>query len=1347
MNIFGDTCGGGDNSFQARMAAIPKNCRRNKGRRGSALIFALLAAAVLAASVATVSNSSFRATQSLNADDSDADSMAAAEFGADLAMADISAWSRQEGNSGKDWAYGNNGDRLYRDPMGNPAPDNRRFQGFLGDREFRVMVRSAALAKSGKTKDPTWLWTPDVGEQLYEIISTARPRDLAAVPSERRISAILNQVISFNSGKGIPQLGAMGPLFASNPRYFQPTLDENVTLSGEDHNITKYYVETFPETIISTPLKLTTSTANFMLADGSYWTGGNLTLNYRKYPDDHLETDPLVPRGANPHRPKTTAFGTSIDNRAMWAAYPNAVNHLDPDDQTKNREYDTYLLGGKAYGGGRTVTVDMDVKTGDVQGRINETSGAGVTQGGAFNLVLGQFEDLRNLYINIAGIVGSITDPRYWWQMYVGQYTHSPRPSSYPAKMISMPNYGGTRIRAQTAHLMKNIDGQVLVRLYAKTTGTGANAKKTYYKYPASETQWTGDYCWANVSYVKGGITLTKTVTASGNKPGELAGQQVVARTFFWQELVGYELVKRGDLWAPKFGNANQALTYPKEPAIITQADIPSDGSQRIDKRTMYKYDDEGARIPAGFDELYQAYDITVLGSPATNMVHPRAADYGAANAVSDGYLANRFDAIYVWNEATGEAEPKASMEDFLFEKDFSENADGSDPDLIRPALALLIGYEDLREVDADFDYTDMVFTIYIAPSSAKRIEAITLFTLLTDQWWEQDPDNGLTGKDSHPALTTNRDLSTVASEEPIKDNYELLGYTPKKDPDDPNSVSFEDRVYTMRVADDSGYEVKAGVDDMENRPFLRAVFESNTTTGLFRLVPLRKENNVEYQGPYYYTDDDVTDFCVFKWRMRKDTDPVIDYGSQEQREQFEEEFLNLITNKQGFQLVHVDERWEPEPVSRPILSGDAANTAYQVLQSVFSLRKTAADILGYRYQDVPVVETYEYQAVEDDDGRPLEPKRLPLGYLAGEMLQDPDAEDLTDVQGSVIPHKSMEVVQPDGSVTPIREFLHQDPAEAVKMAYVDYYVNDPDKRKEVEYYYGTKDQRYSIGFHRSGTDAKYDERPSRDHYEVVSLGQLGFNPFMTTKDGKVVAKNSLIDPEGPDKPVYNYEYKYDQGLAPTFVFDKPIDGAGILVVNGNLHIKDVFAYYGVLVVLGDIIVTPTYQQHRFVYGPDGDPVDAYGHSLYQNDAGRWTYQWRHPDTLELHETTYALDDYGARIKDNAGNDVPVLPLYATGADAYRGALISQGSVLVGGKMINETVENFANPGETITGEIRLYASEAATDMADSYTGVDRHQLEVKSWNKGSWSAGGEVTGNLGRLNADIERLWNGKAE
>ena len=1417
------------------MMSILKNKRRNHhARRGSALVISLCLAMALASAVLYAVSDSDRANQREAHESNYNRALAAAEYGAELAIANLSSGFIRDGDANSsdtvvgDWIYGStNGEsHLYENSEGK-AFDQRRITGVYDGHEFRVRVRSArqvydpgnpptSLSNSG------WLYPPENSEiplgtikvkeyhDIYEITSTARAdvfdvdtgtyktgslavkpvvqaildfrflnhaaiRDRAGVIHlggeyyEMPLSASVDvsssnalamySPMGFGAASNFEITGAMNPeinysdirMRGSNEYSTQikpvPVKNVfNVKVSGEDHFISKYFVDDFTPNRIITPWRLTTSDPNYLGALGGYWTNGQLTLNYRHYAnvDD-----------ANPFRPKTPSFGTSGDNRIMFV-------------QDSGRPYDSYLLGGKQ---GRSVTLKDDGMT------IVETSSSQAKEGANFNIVLGAFEDLRNLYINMAGVVGSYTDPNNWWQMYVGQYTHSRRGANGNVTR-SLPNYANSRVRAQTVHLMQNKKKHKLVRLYEKSEKKGQVTNTYYYTYPVSGGTWTGMYTWLNASYGNNGVLGLRNLDPTpvgtpapftlGDKtydevytgiPGEKSGQYSIARTFFWQELVGYELVRRKD--RPRDDEGNTVTTDLNEPAIVVQRDVPRDTSkQKIDKRTMYRYDGNNRRKKAGFDEIYQA--ATESGSR-----HPLSAEK-YKGAVTPGYLQDRFDSIFVYEEILNELEKGtgkyhikeyANMNSFLFEKNFSPDARDDDPitdadrerdaEFIREALNLLIAYEDQRETTADYNYTDMMFNIYVAPEKRRKEEDLATLGKTSDHWWERDEREGLTGLQSHLSLTANDGgrEDNAAPADLLSQNYAMLRFYNYGDDSEREGHSVESNIWGM------------GNSSGEYDGFPRAIFKfsGGKSTGELDYSNEQIMAHVQHMEDealpkiFYYTDDDILDY------MQNDPDGWRNNNAASTETWRWNDAVDAVKAlNASVTLKHIDERWNYPGKSRIELE-DTGSSSFGVPVPEINPRQIAGLIFGFKSIQVPAVQTERYQRTGE------EPEMVERMFIAGEYMPANPA-DYVDTAGipsmgyDEVPHSTREFVIPetldngDKRVGSVVNFVKDTPEEAVDACYRNFFQTSAEKAKEqeIQELYGLKERRYSIGFHRAGTAIGNTEREKQlkdrfvyDHYEYVSVGTKGFIPFATVDDDKFLAKNLQPpkDPGDPDeKPVYGLDYKYANPFmtVPEFVFDRPIDGAGVLLVNGDLVVRDTFAYHGILIVLGDINIIPTRKDNQPVYGPDGHPIDDDGHSLryaYDMDPmgpfeadgftlrdeqsleGNWKYTWVSP-TNEEHtiETNIVLDDLGdpVYVVDHANNYVldqygnrivkKVVPLRES---TYRGELIVQGQLFTMGKVrteqvYNDVLDEQGVPNQYAVGKLNAYWSSAAGDLGNA---------------------------------------------
>lgn len=1343
------------------MFAHLKNSQ-NAARRGSVMIVTLMLSLALA-SVVMYSMSDSMTAQSVNQREGNyASALAAAEYGAELAIAELGRGlvlrPDADGRTGDqsivvgDWVLGDSGGHgtLY-SVGGTLAKDQRRIAGNFNDQEFRVRVRSARLAYdsgyvgggSGQSLPDGWVTYPGEFEygadkayqfsDVYEITSTARHINagrgniggrLAETPVVQALvslkyssftdnmlddSAVLHlekpEHFTFTGGMTpVPDMDA--PIAPGQPQTLKSVY--NISITGEDHNLIKQHVEKVQTEQIVTPLKLTTNKQNFFGAYGTYWIKGHLTLNYRVEPETS---------DANPHRPKTSTFASSGDGKKMWVA-------------DKNRPYDTYLLGGKES---RTVRLDETIWHDGIMGNIIENSSGQAFEGGAFNIVLGQFEDLRNLYINMAGVVGAYTDPTNWWQIYVGQYTHSRR-GCVTTVTRSLPNYAGVnnaaKIRAQTIHLMKNADEQFLVRLYEKSG--------KYYKYPISGGKWTGKYCWATAVFGTNGLVLSKNVTASGNRPEEKSGQYAVGRSFFWQELVGYQLVRRGE---------KGISTDVNEPAVVEQRDLPVSG-QKIDKRTIYRlYSDGVTRIPAGFDELYQGYDQREYSSTAHK--HPLA-DSKYGGGTSPGYLQDRGvgeqPIVIQFDDGTTKDFP--NMDSFLFKKEFEIEGETVE----RDALALFIGYEDQRETTADYNYTDMMFTIWISPQVEKRIVDRLSLASSSLHWWERDERDGLSGDTSHMSVSVNltvKEESLPAGTTLEEAHYNL--FNPTVDASESGEESLGHNIWTMRD------------DDKVITDFPRAVFIYEQ--GKYNTGVLDQGDEVVSRfiaaghTTFYISNGDLNDYLRYILKDGTNDDVESWYDKDAGEWKYDDVLVDIqgVGANAGFTFVDIDKRWDMAAKNRESFENNISDSL-MITSEPLSARQLAGTIAGMHRQNAPVIDTETFVPPSG-----TEAQMMTLGFIAGEMdlsvpvgndwvhLGLPSSPPALGVRGDLLTFPEPDeagVLRQDY----VKGYFDVDPAKAVKMCYADFNAGDMATKKFLAEEYGLKEKRYSIGYHRGGTSKTLRDYKTQDHYEIVVLGQTGFNPYRESTTGKRYIANDLgyYDTYDAAAKVRKIQTNYpaDQGTAPDFVFEDAIDGAGAMVINGNLIVKDTFAYYGTLIVLGDVRIIPT-EKTEWIYNSDGRPVDEYGHALYledkvnESDPDMWYYIWERidPDTFEIEggdkvadKTYIQLDDDTRAVRMKNGSTIPVVPFTQK---VYRGELAVQGNIVVKGRIYTEQIDaptgNFDGFGNPIT---------------ESYLGkfTAMWSREAVSNITNIWSQGSEAVSRVTWIHdddVDVDSIWN----
>ena len=320
---------------------------RKTDRRGSTLVATLLLVMALSGLAILAHGNTERGGQEGKISNTQATAQSAAEYGAELAVSLLASGVKTDadGKVEGDWVS----DSLY-EVASSQAADQRRIRGVYDDQEFRVRVRSARLAHENNTRPDNWLVKPDANEDegipgykygyhdVYEITSTARFPDLGSNASNPAATSVVRTLVELNHKDSRDDLAKAGAVHNERPENFQVAGDQNLTISGEDHYLTKYYVDDITTERIITPLKLSTNEANYFGAYGGYWSNGCLTLNYQ-----------LDPEHANPYRPRTRQFGTGV--------------HQEMKVLDSGREPDTYLLGGKES---RTVTLDSS-------GKIRET--------------------------------------------------------------------------------------------------------------------------------------------------------------------------------------------------------------------------------------------------------------------------------------------------------------------------------------------------------------------------------------------------------------------------------------------------------------------------------------------------------------------------------------------------------------------------------------------------------------------------------------------------------------------------------------------------------------------------------------------------------------------------------------------------------------------------------------------------------------------------------------------------------------------------------------------------------------------------------------------------------------
>ncbi len=865
-------------------------------------------------------------------------------------------------------------------------------------------------------------------------------------------------------------------------------------------------------------------------------------------------------------------------------------------------------------------------------------------------------------------------------------------------------------------------------------------------KYEYRTATWTGYYVWASARFGNfdandnwyygsdskrgSGFKLIKTDAEHPDR-GEGIETITVPRIFFWQELMGFSLVKRRD---------SEGYGYP-----ATYANNEEDG----DKRTYFANAANGPaktpddRVKVGFDELLQ-------GTTETNKIHPLFDRLGASTSDIKEYVQDRFDPIYVLeydknlvtddkgeihgytkelNESNSDVKVYKSMSDFLFPAEFNVAEEEGGGKITRKAVKVFVGFEDQTELGSewgptDWDYGDLTFTIWIAPP--EMVEGETTIDTVTSQgleWWERAEEDGLTGLESNHALTANNEVHGAlreSRENRLLENYKRLAFEEADDLDEANPDEWLfTHMWTMLDKED-WYRIG----------FNRAVFKDDFTideTDQHMAEIIKAANTAGVKPTFYFTTADRLEFIA------KDENDTSDEG-------FKARLESLNT---GFLFEHVSKRWaelddEERRELRAELVGKAPSSMNVPDEDVYA-RELARHMVGFEEYTVPGVETRNYYPVTNANE-----ETVTKVFLAGEPVPVWNNNVFAGYSTSdTVPVNNRLFRIPEWFETSgyredwIKEVT---PGEMATKVYNEDLTGVT--RTQVRNNFGLKDRRYGLGYHRGGDAEKILANRNiaesqrdvfADNYQLAYLYQPGWNPFMTTTGNRLAKEEQPKDDpnDSSEQSRYNYEFKYglDNIERPQFVFDKHFDGAGTMVVNGDLIIRDTFAYHGVLIVLGDVIVEPTKKENEFIWSGGGWPVDKDNNPLK-------------PTSYEATYATIADPSYDGMgkweyVDPEEKGDVErpknPQPLRTT---VYRGDLHVQGQLIVKARLITKTVkvtDEATGSEKEFTGTINAYWSQEAVELVGGIWSVGRMVVERVSWTSDD--------------NINVAPIWNDTVE
>lgn len=625
------------------------------------------------------------------------------------------------------------------------------------------------------------------------------------------------------------------------------------------------------------------------------------------------------------------------------------------------------------------------------------------------------------------------------------------------------------------------------------------------------------------------------------------------------------------------------------------------------------------------------------------------------------------------------------TMEDFAYEQNI---APPGEPEDIRKVVTFHMVLENTLMPSSetvnssDRLYFDMGMTVsLVSPKVIETDNAKDVDKNWDFQWWEGSSESSLSGNVSHYSLSYNLPdwISEITDPaEKLRAIYELMGMG------NPPDLALAANIYTM--LDKNGNKMT----------FPRALFILNEQNGDGTPNPdfgLLDEHRILVSDTYYYSKDDVQFFV----NMYKYTQAELDAKNEAE---LEADAVAMMKSKNlakfgPLTFLPIASRFAnvPDAVKAGI-SDDPDDLSAAIEPKIFiAARGVASELFGYQTKQIPaaymrnggsdrVIRRDFYGDYDANKNDPVEPLTVRAGFLPGEYNQltgQTATLENTPAPDDHIPLPAWNGKhQPDGTPMEARFIWKNDGGtDTYKAAIREVPEINGITHAAILHKLSDRDTRGGLGWHRAGPNAEADSM-LQDHYEYVVMGERGFQPFKEVVDGSntLVAYTSLAsdyDPTDPTQvltPNYNFAVQSKPtSEMPTFVIgNAPLDGAGILVVNGNLEIRTTFAYSGILIVLGDLKVIPT-KQSTMRRDEDDHPLNADGRVLYWNSKESY-YYYIDPETGEMLKSNPAYDE------------------------KYVGRLVVQGRVLVGGQASAQQ----DGDGMGVFGEMDLRGSQEALD-------------------------------------------------
>lgn len=1114
-------------------------------------------------------------------------------------------------------------------------------------------------------------------------------------------------------------------------------------VSGEDHYATRTIIEEARATVIVIDEieEMQGTPSQMFSVINNPWNYGQLTLQYQRGD----EPNPFIPRTNRFMNDAGVTGAGNIMHRQMIA--------LKEEPETPGGSIplkDKYVFGGKTsngftggstshanyyrqltasgsyltYGFGRSVHLLEDGSDLIKETTVAEaTPGAGMYDVRAF--VIGSFDSLLQLYLNFTAPTTSTTTDTHpaitanqaaidswkskWDQIPLCYWSAYSTKIGQTAAQIPLYNSSaGTTRHASTLFWVKNADGQFLVRDYKY--GTSATP-------PAGG--WTGYYTWAEYygytdsdtagggKYHKGWFTYSGTQNSTNAK-------NLHTRLFTLEELLGKRVTKGADGLPAKIKNG---AVVEGVPDVVKDAD--------------------GNPVP---------FEFTINGNvtnfdEATQRANT-SANYGIGSELTSYNVP--LDGIYVierdrnGNIVTENGVRKVkicrTMADFAYTRDVSENPEVVD-ERTMVTLQMVIEVTPRTHTNNTNMWWDMGLSLTVV--YPKVIEGGSFDTgIISAQdkaWWEGVREEGITDQLSHYAVMAN--VSDEIKEiDDIDDKLEKIHAALGLDPDDSQSIG---NMFT--AADADGNLVKIP----------RAIFEDDPYAPDFGRLK-NPGAGISYgtaSNVYFYGKDDILSLFSFIFSEQEIKD-MVDEDGVLLVDPLTVALQRISEMNPGITLASIYDLYTPlfgeaQSPFRRIGLNDESPSAIKANGMYLTGRNIATEVFGSENQSVSAMYMVKQPdgSVRPATNRDLKgvaaanPNSLPepktvlanLDFIPTEILAPAPVQDGSTGEFSTIPNtlrdhlpilnRNVNAVQVDDR--PIELKMYYDSDDSLSTSDPRYYGNairkspdwydDEGIREQVRGKYGSReaDSRYGLGWHRNGPYSR--DKLMRDFYEYVILGRRGFIPYERVLDGSAVEgpialvstdesydpldSTQVLEPGSDFKPRLKSPDKdygsIDENM-PTFVFEgQPIDGAGILVVNGNLVVRTEFAYHGTLAVLGNIYVNPS-SVNMIVRNEDGMAEDSEGRVLKEDADGYYytDYEGRRQTAIPKRENQWV------------------------------GKLVVQGMVYAGGKISAWDGSTIDRP---VPGIIDIRGSGQAVDET---TGALLNGKEVKEMHRLNWTTG-----------------------